>query len=344
MLVLKEVKTSAGRFVLGPISFEMKREYLIILGPSGAGKSLLLEVIAGFRKCEGKIFLNGVEITNYPPEKRRIGFLMQDPLLFPHKNVIENIKFGAGTRDISSLIEKLKISAFADRDVNSLSGGEKQRVALARALASNPLLLLLDEPFSWLDRETREIIEGEVKSIANELNLPVIHVTHNFEEALSLGDRIIILKDGKVVQDSKPEYIFKNPANEFVARFTGNPNIYAGNILVEGERMFFVRENLKFFLGKTVNFKDGPCQIIICPQELIISSHPFQPKNPEENIVEGVVSSLSFMGNFYKVGIEGKIKITAYLSPQEVKSENIIPSKKVFVIIPPEAIKVIDGI
>jgi len=343
MLVLKEVKTSAGTFRLGPISFEMKREYLIILGPSGAGKSILLEVIAGFRKSEGKIFLNGTEITHYPPEKRRIGFLMQDPLLFPHKNVIENIKFGAKTGDISYLIQKLKISPFANREVRSLSGGEKQRVALARALACNPHLLLLDEPFSWLDRETKEIIETEVKSISEELNLPVIHVTHNFEEAFSLGDRVIILKDGKIVQDGTPEEIIKSPANEFVAKFTGNPNVYAGTLLLEGEKTFFVHENLKFFMGRGINLKEGGCKIAICPQDLIISPFPFESKD-RENVMEGVISSLSFMGNFYRVVIEGKLKITAFLSPQEVKRENITPSTKVFVIIPPEAIRVIERI
>jgi ABC-type Fe3+/spermidine/putrescine transport system ATPase subunit len=340
MLVLKGVKASGGSFVLGPVSFEMKREYLVVLGPSGAGKSMLLEVISGFRKSEGKIFLNGVEITNYPPEKRRIGFLMQDPLLFPHKNVIENIKFGAGTRDISSLIEKLKISDFADRDVNSLSGGEKQRVALARALASNPLLLLLDEPFSWLDRETREIIEGEVKSIADELNLPVIHVTHNFEEAFSLGDRVIILRNGKIVQDGKPEDIFKNPADEFVARFTGNQNIYTGSINVEGDGVFFTNGKVKFFMGRAGEHKEGFFKIAICPQEIIISSVLSGSEN-NFNILEGVVSLISFRGSFYHVVMDCGIKISTFLTPQEAERQGIKSGKRVYVLIKPESIRVI---
>ncbi len=340
MLTLKEAKVVAGSFVLGPVSFEMESEYLVVVGPSGAGKSMLLEVIAGFRKCEGRIFLNGVEITGYPPEKRRIGFLMQEPLLFPHMNVIENIKFGAKNTDFEFIVEKLKISKFAHRDVHSLSGGEKQRVALARALAVRPFLLLLDEPFSWLDRETKEGIESEVKSITREFNLPVIHVTHDFDEVFCLAERVLILKDGKVVQDGSPIEIFESPADEFVAKFTGNQNIYTGFIEFNGGNAFFNNGKIRLFMGRRKGIDGGFSKIAIPPQEILISSIPFI-ENDGPNILKGVVSSLLFKGNLYKVVIDGDIKISTSLTPQEVERQNIKVSKRVYVKIKPEAVKVI---
>lgn len=340
MLVLKSVKTSAGPFRLGPISFEMEREYLVVLGPSGAGKSMLLEVIAGFRKAKGKILLNGFEINSLTPEKRNIGFLMQEPLLFPHMSVIENIRFGAKGKDFEGLIDKLKISGLVERDVNSLSGGEKQRVALARALATHPHLLLLDEPFSWLDRGIREIIQDEVKTLSKELNLPVLHVTHNFEEAFSVGDRVIILRNGKVVQDGNPEEIFKNPVDEFVAKFTGNQNIYEGTIEFEGECAFFQNEKVRFFMGKDKKLEDGSAKVVIPSQEILVSSFPLDGEEGD-NIIEGFVSSLSFKGNIYQIVIDCGIKISTFLSPQEVEKENIKQSKRVYIKIKPSSIRVI---
>jgi len=215
-------------------------EYFVVLGPTGAGKTVLLETVAGlYQLCKGRILLNGEDITAVPPERRGIGFVYQDYVLFPHLSVAGNIAFGLKLRrlgrgtiedrlaDISQL---LGIDHLLHRKPGTLSGGEQQRVALARALVVEPRLLLLDEPLSALDPGMREGLQRELARLHRELGTTTIHVTHDFEEAVALGDRIAVMNKGRIVQVGLPEEIFRKPDSEFVARFVGMRNIFLGEI------------------------------------------------------------------------------------------------------------------
>jgi ABC-type Fe3+/spermidine/putrescine transport system ATPase subunit len=219
----------AGSFTLGPVSLDIPPDrVLVVLGPSGAGKTLLLETIAGLRPLQsGRISLAGTEITGLPPERRRIGLVFQDAALFPHLTVKENVRFGPRARRAASpdasdeLLQQLGIAHLADRSPRSLSGGERQRVALARALAIQPGLLLLDEPLSALDQPTREDMRALLQRLLAELEIPAAHVTHDRDEALSIGDDLAIIVGGQLRQTGPAVTVAAEPADPDIARLLG---------------------------------------------------------------------------------------------------------------------------
>jgi ABC-type Fe3+/spermidine/putrescine transport system ATPase subunit len=228
-LGITELSAQAGQFTLGPLSLAVPPDrVLVVLGPSGAGKSVLLETIAGLRPQQsGQISLAGTDITGLPPERRRIGLVFQDAALFPHLTVRDNIGFGprasritasAGTSD---LLDQLGIAHLAGRAPRSLSGGERQRVALARALAIQPGLLLLDEPLSALDQPTREDMRTLLQRLLAELEIPAAHVTHDRDEALSIGDDLAIIVGGQLRQTGPAGQVAAEPADPDAARLLG---------------------------------------------------------------------------------------------------------------------------
>jgi ABC-type Fe3+/spermidine/putrescine transport system ATPase subunit len=210
-------------------------ELVCLLGPSGCGKTTALRMIAGISLPEeGRVYLGDREITRLPPWKRNIGLVFQDYALFPHMSVFENIAYGLRTRkwkeaDIRARVEELMglvhLPGYADRKPASLSGGEQQRVALARALAPYPSLLLLDEPLSALDAQLRKRLRREIRSIQRRLGLTTVYVTHDQEEALTMSDRIVLMRDGRVEQSGTPREMYRNPSGVFAARFLGNSNL-----------------------------------------------------------------------------------------------------------------------
>ncbi len=241
MITIRELCVDLGDFVLENATLDVQNgEYFIILGPTGAGKTVLLETIAGlYSPKSGAVWLQEQDVTTLDPEKRNIGFVYQDHVLFPHLTVADNVSFGLKQRKKSKTeirevanwaIELLGISHLLKRNPDTLSGGEKQKVALARALAVSPKVLLLDEPLSALDPETRESVQQQLQDIHNQLNLTIIHVTHDFEEAISLGDRIAVLAEGRLAQVGTPQEIFRQPKSETVARFAMARNIFTGEV------------------------------------------------------------------------------------------------------------------
>jgi len=241
-LIVKKLQKAYPEFFMD-ISLEVKKgELLTLLGPSGCGKTTTLNLIAGFLNPDtGQIILNGEDITNLPPHKRKIGIVFQDYALFPHMNVYKNIAFGLKMsgidekrirKRVEELLRLTKLESYEKRSVTTLSGGEQQRVALARALAPNPELLLLDEPLSALDAKLRKELRGEVRRIIKEIDLTTIYVTHDQEEAMALSDRIAVMKDGKIEQTGTPFEIYNRPKTAFVAEFVGMSNqikaIYRG--------------------------------------------------------------------------------------------------------------------
>jgi molybdate transport system ATP-binding protein len=227
-LQLDAIELRAGAFRLGPLSLETcDGEYLVMLGPTGAGKTLTLEAIAGIRAVgAGRILMDGRDVTRAAPEQRHIGFLYQDSLLFPHLSVADNVAYGAHrlarserAKTIARLARLLEIEPLLARGTRGLSGGERQRVALARALASNPVLLLLDEPLAALDPNSREALQRTLLALHRELGTTTVHVTHSFAEALALGDRVAVLMAGRVHQTGPPHEVFSSPASAEIARF-----------------------------------------------------------------------------------------------------------------------------
>jgi ABC-type Fe3+/spermidine/putrescine transport system ATPase subunit len=251
MIRLEGLDVVAGGFSLriDELSVE-KGEFLVFLGPTGSGKTVLLETLAGLRRpVGGRIWFGDRDVTAEPPERRRVGFVYQDYALFPHLSVGKNIAFGlskrvaggragrarAGKSESSdgadqdrgaALAALLGIEQLMDRYPDTLSGGEQQRVALARALAIEPEVLLLDEPLSALDRKTRRELRIELRRLHRELGATVLHVTHDLDEALVLGDRIAVLIDGDLRQTGTPEDVLRQPADGETARLLGMTNVF----------------------------------------------------------------------------------------------------------------------
>lgn len=302
-------------------------EYFVILGPTGAGKTVLLETIAGLhRPTRGRILLAGEDVTHAPPEKLGAGFVYQDYALFPHLSVAGNIAFGLRWRGISrgdieervaSIGHLLGIEHLLHRVPETLSGGEAQRVALARALVVEPRLLLLDEPLSALDPETREGLQRELGRIHQELGTTTIHVTHDFEEAVALGDRIAILQEdhmadsrrqGRIVQVGTPEEIFRRPANEFVARFVGARNIFQGQAhhAENGYKLISLACACGAGAGDGLSIAavtqiEGPVHVSIRAEEIILSREPL--RSSARNVFRGRIVDISDRGMIVYVTI-----------------------------------------
>jgi len=239
MIELRSVHARAGKFRLNDINFSLDSGGChVIVGQTGAGKTCLLETIIGLRETlSGSILINGVDVSNLPPNERNVSYVPQDICLFPNMTVNENILYGLKIRKsekesavhfVERLINFLQIRHLLSRYPQNLSGGEKQRVALVRALAIKPLLLVLDEPFSALDHSMREEIRRTIKELLDEFKTTTLIVTHDLDEAYFLGDRISILQNGRIIQTGRREEIYYYPKSLAAASFIGIKNIFRG--------------------------------------------------------------------------------------------------------------------
>ena len=228
-------------------------EIVTVLGPSGSGKTTLLRVIAGLQvPDEGLVLLDGIDLTAVPPHRRGIGLVFQDHALFPHRDVRGNVSFGLRMRGDSpeaidarttELLELVGLVGFEQRSVATLSGGEQQRVALARALAPEPRVLLLDEPLGSLDRRLRDRLLDDLSGLFDELELTAVYVTHDQTEAFTLGDRVAVMRAGRVVQVASPDELWAHPLDEDIARFLGLANV-SGSEIVRPEAVTVTRASL----------------------------------------------------------------------------------------------------
>lgn len=280
MLELQAIGKRLGAFRIAELSLEvMPGEYFVLLGPSGVGKTVLLEMIAGLiRPDQGRILWIGQDITRTPPEKRRFAMVYQDYALFPHLNVEQNIGYsirvsGLGRKQAAQRIrpvaEMLQIEGLLSRRVASLSGGEQQRVALARALVSSPQLLLLDEPLAALDTTSRIRLRKELKQIQQRTATTLVHVTHDLDEAMSLGDRIGVMLQQRVHQVGTPEELFRHPSDYEVARFLGMRNVLAVSRVCEG---ICEAEGVRIHAA---GVDPSTKHLWIRPEEILLSLQPF---------------------------------------------------------------------
>ncbi len=231
-----------GTKALDPLDLEIRPgETLVLLGPSGCGKTTLLRLIAGLEAPDagGTVGFDGADVTALPIEKRNVGMVFQSYALFPNMNVIENVAYGLRVRGVGkaerekaarAVLEMMRIAALETRRITQLSGGQRQRVALARALAVQPRVILLDEPLTALDAALREHLRAEIDALLRSLAITAIYVTHDQAEALALGDRIVVMRQGAIAQVGTPRDIYDRPADDFVATFVGITNRLPGTL------------------------------------------------------------------------------------------------------------------
>jgi len=309
-LAVRGLALRAGGFRLSGIDLSAESgEYIVLLGPTGAGKTILLEAIAGLRRpAGGRILLDGHDITETPPERRGIGFLYQDYALFPHLTVAENIAFGLRARriprdEIRTRVEEiarlLKIEILLPRRPGSLSGGERQRVGLGRALAIAPPLLLLDEPLSALDPEMREGLQRELLQVHRTLRTTTVHVTHDFEEAIGLGDRVAVMDQGTIVQKGTAEEIFRRPGSPFVARFVGARNVFSGLVTKKGGEAVFSIAGTELAAVTEIT---GPAHLALRPEEILLSRSPL--RSSARNCLRGRIVEIADRGAIVYVTVD----------------------------------------
>ena len=287
------------------VELELGRETLALVGPSGAGKSSVLRAIAGLLRPErGRITLGpaawldteaGIDL---PPERRSVGLVFQEYALFPHLDVRSNVGFG-GRERVDELLERFRISHLADARPGDLSGGERQRVALARALARDPAVLLLDEPLSALDTHTRGAVRGELAEVLAELRLPTLLVTHDFEDAAALADRVGVIVEGRVLQLGAAAELLAAPADAFVASFTG-ANLLHGTARPAAQGLTEVVLDAGGS-GYSTDVAAGRVGLAVYPWEVALARS--ESADSAVNHIRGEVRSLVALGNRVRVRV-----------------------------------------
>ena len=329
-----------------------KGEFITFLGPSGCGKTTTLRMIAGFElPTAGQILLNGKDITHLPPHKRPVNTVFQRYALFPHLNVYENIAYGLKLKKLKvtyedtlgnqierienytkeEIDEKVKkalkmvdLEDFEKRSVTTLSGGQQQRIAIARAIVNEPEILLLDEPLGALDLKMRKDMQLELKEMHKKLGITFIYVTHDQEEALTMSDTVVVMKDGKIQQIGTPQDFYNEPINSFVADFIGESNIFSGTI---------VGENKVRFINKVFDCvddfeKNEKVDVVVRPEDVKIVKE-------EKGMVGGVISSCIFKGVHYQMTMMvGRSEVVI----QSTKGYDV--GEKVFIQIAPQDIHI----
>ncbi|WP_119388399.1 ABC transporter ATP-binding protein [Taklimakanibacter lacteus] len=304
LAILGVAKSYGGPMVVNDVSLQLTRgEFVTLLGDSGCGKTTLLRIVAGFaRPDRGRVMLAGSDMTQAPPARRRMGFVFQSYALFPTKTVAQNIGFAlamagkpraATDHRVGELARLFEIEALLTRYPHELSGGQQQRVALARALASDPEVLLLDEPMSALDARIRTRLRAEIRSLVERLGITTLYVTHDQEEALALSDRVAVIRQGRIEQVGTPADIYHRPATRFVAQFVGASNLIKGRADARG-----IEDAGEIWpIQPTPALKSGgSLTALYRPEHLDVSADP-------QDGLAGRITALTFLGSFVRLDI-----------------------------------------
>jgi len=300
-----------GIFTLDKINLQLEAGNLLcLLGPSGCGKTSLLRIIAGLEKADrGKVIFNGKDQSRIAPHRRGFGMMFQDFCLFPHKNVFDNVAFALQlkkeprervSRRVKEMLRLVGLEGFEMRNVSHLSGGESQRVALARSLASQPKLLMLDEPLGSLDRVLRERLMVDLYRIVKKVGVTALYVTHDHAEAFTMADVVAVMNNGKVVQVDPPETLYRQPANKLVARFLGFHNLVEGVVTDGG--------GIKSFFGML----DPPKKSAVPGTRVTILLRPEGARiidagrttKAGETVISGTVKERTFKGGHFNLTLQ----------------------------------------
>ncbi len=313
------------------VSLEFKDdEFSVLVGPSGCGKSTILRCIAGLERitsgeieCGGLLFAG--ERCHLPPEQRGLGMVFQSYAIWPHLSVFENIAYplklrrverGKMKEAVRSTADLLGLGALLDRNATRLSGGEQQRVALARALVYRPRVLLLDEPLSNLDAKIRREVRSELRNIQEKLGVTVIYVTHDQEEAMVLGDQVVVLKDGLVIQNGSPSEVYGRPQSQFVARFLGSANVLDIKELVrQGDKVTVETTGGIKISGIDLPERDlsGAKYLCVRREEISISEGGKTVAGPGENLLQAEVERTEYVGDRCELEVKaGEEKLRLY--------------------------------
>lgn len=291
-------------------------EFIAFLGPSGCGKTTTLRMIAGFEQPdEGEIRISGESVRGVPPHKRQVNTVFQNYALFPHMNVAENVAYGLHQRRtpkaeirerVAEALDMVQMRSFADRKPGQMSGGQQQRVALARALVNRPAVLLLDEPLGALDRQLREEMQIELKLLQSRLGTTFVFVTHDQHEALSMGDRIAIMRDGRIEQLDTADVVYARPASAFVAGFVGQQNFLTGTADADG---VVHAGPMRLRSSRTDHGSDaipaGPVRAAIRPEYVSLApAGSAPPPEGSENSVSGRLAAVVHLGETMQYVIE----------------------------------------
>lgn len=317
-LELAQLRKAYGQFDFGPVDLTVDG-VLAVLGPSGSGKTTLLSLIAGTTSPDsGSILLDGRELVGLSLEARHVGMVFQDGALFPHMTARENVEYAAITKDrVDELATLLELEAVLDRTPPTLSGGERQRVALARTLATDPDVLLLDEPLSSLDAPIRRRLRDELHSLFESLDIPVLCVTHDQRTATALGDRIAIVRNGRLEQVGSPSTVLTRPTSRFVARFTGNENLFEGTVTDRTEDGATVRCGDVSFQTTASNVPTSAVTVCIHPSRVEVAP-PVADGDRTANTVTGTVARWLNEGSEYRLDVhldEGSLTLAVNVRP-----------------------------
>lgn len=323
-LDLVGISKSYGKIIaLDDVSLHINnKEYVCIIGPSGCGKSTLIKCIAGIiQPDQGQILIDDKPVNKLPIEDRKIGYVFQDIALFPHMTVRENLAYGLTVRGTKSgqiatvTNEMLDLISMRERSKSlpmELSGGAQQKVAVARAIATGSYLFLLDEPLGALDALVRAELRYELKRLASDLGLTIIHVTHDQEEALSIADRLVVMKGGRVVETGKPADIYFSPKTLFAENFVGETNLLEGKVVEVDEEASIVEIGNQKIRVPAQRRKEGDRVVISVRPESIGLARPTRVGEDRWN---GKVSQVTFLGSItrYKVKIEDGLELIAHV-------------------------------
>jgi len=344
------------------VSLTVERgSFFSFLGPSGCGKTTSLRLIAGFEQpTQGDVFIGGASVVGIPPHKRPVNMVFQQYALFPHMDVSENIGYGLRQRDpkptkqdiakrVDETLEMVRLSGYGRRRAWELSGGQQQRVALARALINRPTCLLLDEPLAALDRKLRREMQIELQTLQREVGITFILVTHDQEEALSMSDRICIMREGQIIQSGSPRELYDEPVNRYVADFVGKTNFFTGEVIDVSDLNITVKsESGQAFVGTqpkgAPTLANGSKACVAVRPEMISIASAAETINGTSVAIPGRVMNRIFLGEHseYLIATEeyGDVLV---LSPKSIESINrsYAPGDNISISWRPEAVLVL---
>ena len=318
------VKSFDGQIVLKGVNLDIyENEFVTLLGPSGCGKTTLLRILGGFLDAdEGKVIFDGEEISQKPPYERELNTVFQKYALFPHLSVYENIAFGLKIKKMSKdiieqkvmkMLKLIGLEGYENKNTTLLSGGQQQRVAIARALVNEPKVLLLDEPLAALDLKLRKEMQYELKRIQQEVGITFIFVTHDQEEALTMSDKIVVMKNGEIQQIGTPQEVYNEPTNRYVANFIGESNILPGVMLED----YKVRFDDITFVCVDYGFKENePVDVVIRPEDIDIV-------DVKDGKMTGEVLSVLFKGVHYEIMVETVPGTSVTVNMRVIKNHDV---------------------